>query len=415
MFSIYISFFVVLILFSAFFSSAETSLLSLDKIKLAHKVKKKNKKAVMLIKILKSPDEFFSTILIGNNLVNIAAASLVTILFSKFLRVNENLILLLSTACTTVIILFFAEIIPKTYAFRFSEKLSYLYAYPIKFFKFLFFPLVKIISFFSNFFFRKKMLKLDQKEFSTEEIKHFLESEIQFFKYSPETLKIVHEIIDIAQKDIKNVMTPRPKIIALEVDSDLNQLKEIILKKRITKIPLYKDNLNNITGVIYTNKLLFELIDCDFQDLKMDRISEKPVFISEYSSLNYVLKEFKRNRTNFAVILDEYGSTIGIITLNDIFREIFGEIEIKRTPIKRIDSNTFIIEGYLAVEDLNAQLYLDLPEKKDYTTLSGLFVFHFGRFPRADATITIKNIQMKVKKMGERKIEKIWLKKNEES
>lgn len=412
---IYVSFFVVLILFSAFFSSAETSLLSLDKIKLAHKVKKKNKKAVMLIKILKSPDEFFSTILIGNNLVNIAAASLVTILFSRFLRANENLILLLSTACTTVIILFFAEIIPKTYAFRFSEKLSYLYAYPIKFFKFLFFPLVKIISFFSNFFFRKKMLKLDQKDFSTEEIKHFLESEIQFFKYSPETLRIVHEIIDIAQKDIKNVMTPRPKIIALEADSDLTRLKEIILKKRITKIPLYKDNLNNITGVIYTNKLLFELINCDFQDLKLARISEKPVFISEYSSLNYVLKEFKRNRTNFAVILDEYGSTIGIITLNDIFREIFGEIEIKRTPIKRIDSNTFIIEGYLAVEDLNAQLYLDLPEKKDYTTLSGLFVFHFGRFPRADATITIKNIQMKVKKMGERKIEKIWLKKNEES
>ena len=412
---IYVSFFVVLILFSAFFSSAETSLLSLDKIKLAHKVKKKNKKAVLLIKILKSPDEFFSTILIGNNLVNVAAASLVTILFSRFLRANENLILLLSTACTTVIILFFAEIIPKTYAFRFSEKLSYLYAYPIKFFKFLFFPLVKIISFFSYFFFRKKMLKLDQKEFSTEEIKHFLESEIQFFKYSPETLRIVHEIIDIAQKDIKNVMTPRPKIIALETDSDLTRLKAIILKKRITKIPLYKDNLNNITGVIYTKKLLFELINCDFQDLKLARISEKPVFISEYSSLNYVLKEFKRNRTNFAVILDEYGSTIGIITLNDIFREIFGEIEIKRTPIKRIDSNTFIIEGYLAVEDLNAQLYLDLPEKKDYTTLSGLFVFHFGRFPRADATITIKNIQMKVKKMGERKIEKIWLKKNEES
>jgi putative hemolysin len=404
-----------LILFSAFFSSAETSLLSLDKIKLAHKVKKKNKKAVLLIKILKSPDEFFSTILIGNNLANIAAASLVTILFSRFLRVNENLILLLSTACTTVIILFFAEVIPKTYAFRFSEKLSYLYAYPIKFFKFLFFPMVKTISFFSNFFFRKKMLKLDQKEFSPEEIKHFLESEIQFFKYSPETLKIVHEIIDVAQKDIKNVMTPRPKIIALEADSDLNQLKEIILKKRITKIPLYKDNLNNITGVIYTDKLLFELIHCDFQDLELDRISEKPVFISEYSSLNYVLKEFKRNRTNFAVILDEYGSTIGIITLNDIFREIFGEIEIKRTPIKRIDYNTFIIEGHLAVEDLNAQLHLDLPEKKDYITLSGMFIFHFGRFPRADATITIKTIQLKVKKMGERKIEEIWLKKNEES
>ncbi|MCK4836679.1 MAG: DUF21 domain-containing protein, partial [Candidatus Aminicenantes bacterium] len=198
MLSIYVLIFFILIVFSAFFSSAETSLLSLDKIKLAHKVKKRNKKAALLTRILKSPDEFFSTILIGNNLVNVAAASISILLFSKLVRADENIILLISTGCTTVVILFFAEVIPKTYAFRFSEKLSYFYAYPIKFFKMLFFPLVKIISFFSNIFFKKEMLRLDQKEFSPEEIKHFLESEIQFFKYSPETLKIVHEIIDVA-------------------------------------------------------------------------------------------------------------------------------------------------------------------------------------------------------------------------
>lgn len=415
MFSIYISLFVVLILFSAFFSSAETSLLSLDKIRLAHKVKKRNKKAKLLTRILKSPDEFFSTILIGNNLVNIAAASLVTIIFSKFLPYNENIILLVSTISTTVVILFFAEVIPKTYAFRFSEKLAYLYAYPIKFFKFLFFPLVKIISFFSNFFFRKKMSKSDRMEFSPEEIKHFLESEIQFFKFSPETLRIVHEIIDIAQKDIKQVMTPRPKIIALEVDSGIGKLKEIILEKKITKIPLYKDNLNNITGVIYTDKLIFELVNRGFHDLDLERISEKPVFISEYSSLNYVVREFKKNQTSFAVILDEYGSTIGIITLNDIFREIFGEVEIKQNPIKQIDRDTYIIQGRVSVEDLNAQLHLELPEKKDYATLSGLFIYNFGRFPRIDATISINDIQLKVKKMGERKIEELWLMKNPES
>ena len=137
MLSIYVSLFIVLVAFSAFFSSAETSLISLDKIKLAHKVKRKNKKAVLLSGILKSPDEFFSTILIGNNLVNIAAASISTLVFAKLIRLNENLVLLISTACTTVVILFFAEVIPKTYAFRFSEKLSYLYAYPVHFFKIL--------------------------------------------------------------------------------------------------------------------------------------------------------------------------------------------------------------------------------------------------------------------------------------
>lgn len=405
--TIYVSLFFVLIAFSAFFSSAETSLLSLDKIKLAHKVKRKNKKAALLSGILKSPDEFFSTILIGNNLVNIAAASISTVFFTKLVPLSENLVLVLSTACTTVVILFFAEIIPKTYAFRFSEELSYLYAYPIKFFKILFFPLVKIISFFSNFFFKKEALRMDKKEFSPEEVKHFLESEIQFFKYSPETLKIVQEIIDVTQKDIKNVMTPRPDIVAIEENADLNELRKIILHRKISKIPMFRDNLNNITGILYADKILSKLITRDFRDLDLKQIAEKPLFISEYSSLNFVLKQFKSHRYHFAVIVDEYGATIGIITLNDIFREIFEEIEIKKSPIKKIDFRSYLVEGHLSVEDLNSGLHLNLPERKDYTTISGMFIYHFGKFPRTDSTLSIKGVKLRVKRMGDRKIEKI--------
>jgi putative hemolysin len=413
MFSIYVSLFFTLIIFSAFFSSAETSILSLDKIKLAHKVKRRNKKAVLLSGILEKPDEFFSTILIGNNLVNIAAASISTFLFTKISGINENIILLLSTICTTAVILFFAEIIPKTYAFRFSEKLSYFYAYPINLFRILFFPLVKVLSFFSNFFFKKRILDAQKKEFSPEEIKHFLESEIQFFKYSPETLKIVHEIIDIAQKDIRNVMTPRPKIIALEETSDMEQLKRIIVEKKLSKIPLFKHNLNNITGVILTHKILADLMTCDFKDLQLKKLAEKPVFVSEYSSLNYVLKEFKKSRSNFAVILDEYGATIGIVTLNDIFREIFEEIEIKKNPIKKVDFRTYLIQGHVSVEVLNSQLNLTLPEKKDYATISGLFIYHYGKFPKVESAINLKGIQLKVKKMGDRKIEELLLRRDD--
>ena len=413
MLSIYVLIFFILIGFSAFFSSAETSLISLDKIKLAHKVKRRNKKAALLSGVLKSPDEFFSTILIGNNLVNIAAASISTLVFSKLIRVSENLILIISTACTTAIILFFAEVLPKTYAFRYSEKLSYLYAYPVKFFKTLFFPLVKIVAFFSNVFFKKEALKLEKKEFSPEEIKHFLESEIQFFKYSPETLRIVHEIIDVAQKDIKNVMTPRPRIIAIEENSDLEELKEIILEKKISKIPMFRDNLNNITGILYADNILSELITRNFQELDLKKIAEKPLFISEYSSLNFVLKEFKSRRFHFAVIVDEYGATIGILTLNDIFREIFEEIEIKKNPIKKIDFHSYLVEGHVSVEDLNSQLNLNLPEKKDYSTISGMFIYHFGKFPRTDASLTVANVRLQVKTMGERKIEKLLLVKNE--
>ena len=126
-----------------------------------------------------------------------------------------------------------------------------------------------------------------------------------------------------------------------------------------------------------------------------------------------MLKEFKTHRYHFGVILDEYGATIGIITLNDIFREIFEEIEIRKSPIKKIDYRTFLVDGQVAVEDLNTQLNLNLPEKKDYTTISGLVIYHFGKFPRPDSSISIANVRIHIKSMGDRKIEKLLLVKDE--
>ena len=234
---------------------------------------------------------------------------------------------------------------------------------------------------FSNFFLRKKTSVSEKKEFSIEEVKHFLEFEIQLFKYNPETLKIIQEIIDIAQKDIKSIMIPRPNIIALDENFRLSELKKIIIEKEVTEIPVYRDNLDNITGVIDTDKLIAALIKGSPEEINLKDIASKPIFISEYSSLNYVLREFRHRQLNMAVILDEYGVTIGILTLNDVFREMFQEIEIEKGPIKRINKNTFVIVGIMPVDEINTLLNLELPERKDYTSVSGLFIYHYGKFP----------------------------------
>lgn len=412
---IYIVIFIMLIILSAFFSSAETSLISLDKIKLNHKADKRNKKAILLRNFLKNPDEFFSTILIGNNLVNIAAASLSTILITEFVVRDKNLIFLYSTLFTATIILLFAEIIPKTYAFRYSEKFSFFYAYPIKFFKHLFYPFVKTISLFSNLFFRRESKKIMKKEFSVAEIKYFLESEIQLFKYNPETLRMINEIIDIAQKDIKSIMTPRLSIISLEENSNIEKLKKIILEKRISKIPIYRGNLDCITGIINSNDMVSFLMKNNLENLDLKKISREPIFVSEYSSINYVLKEFKKHKLNIAVILDEYGATIGILTLNNILKEVLGEVEISRKPIKEVNKNTFLIKGDITVDEVNDQFGLALPERKDYTTISGMFVFFYGRLPKINSKIKIENNILMVENMAERRIEEIRLIINEKS
>jgi CBS domain containing-hemolysin-like protein len=405
----------MLIILSAFFSSAETSLISLDKIKLDHKADKRNKKAILLRNFLKNPGEFFSTILIGNNLVNIAATSLSTILITEFVVRDKNLIFLYSTLFTATIILLFAEIIPKTYAFRYSEKISFFYVYPIKFFKHLFYPFVKTISLFSNLFFRRESKKIMKKEFSVAEIKYFLESEIQLFKYNPETLRMINEIIDIAQKDIKSIMTPRLSIISLEENSNIEKLKKIILEKRISKIPIYRGNLDCITGIINSNDMVSFLMKDNLENLDLKKISREPIFVFEYSSINYALKEFKKHKLNIAVILDEYGATIGILTLNDILKEVLGEVEISRKPIKEVNKNTFLIKGDIAVDEVNDQFGLALPERKDYTTMSGMFVFFYGRLPKINSKIKIENNILMVENMAERRIEEIRLIINEKS
>ena len=356
MLTLYIFIFILLIVFSAFFSSAETSLLSLNKIKLNLKANKNDKKALILKKTLNAPEEFFSTILIGNNFANIAAASISTVLFTHLVTANEKLILLISTVATTIIVLIFAEIIPKSYAFRYSERLAYFYTFPIKFFNYLFHPFVKITSFLSTIVFRKVSSSYKKKELTIEEVKHFLSSEIQLFRYNPESLRMINEIIDIAEKDVKSIMTPRLYIIALEETADMNELKKIVMEKKISKIPLYRENLDNITGIIHTGKIFPILMSKKSKKLSLTDIAVKPIFISEYSSPHYVLKEFKKHELNIAVILDEYGAAIGILTINDIFREILGEIKIGHQAIRQTEENQFVIKGSLPVEEINSKL-----------------------------------------------------------
>jgi putative hemolysin len=402
--------FSLLVLFSAFFSSAETALLSVSRIKLTHRAKKKDKKAMLLARILEKPEEFLSTVLIGNNLVNVAAATIATYLFTQYFKGSHSAQLFGATIFTTLILLIFGEVTPKSYGYRHAEKLSYLYIFPVKFFKTLFFPLVKGLALLVNFFFKRyKDKSWSKKELSLEEIKHFLANETQLFKYNPETLNMLTEIIDISQKDIKAIMTPRPGIVALKENSSSRDLKKIILEKNFSKIPIYKGKLDNITGIIDSHTLLPAMLSEDFNNLELKKIAAKPIFVSEYSSLNYILKEFKKHKLNLAVVLDEYGSTIGIITLSDILSGILGDIEIGSKNIKKLNRNVYQFKGSTPVAEINARLEIDLPEKKDYTTISGLFIYHYGKMPQENARVKIKQNLLVAKKMGKRKIEEILL------
>jgi len=404
---LYIGIFLMLVLFSAFFSSAETALLSLNKIKLNLKAKKKEKKAVMLAKILENPEEFFSTILIGNNFVNIAAASISTVVFTRFITGNEEMSLLVSTVVTTLIILLFSEVLPKSYAFRYNEKLANIYAYPIQFFSVLFYPLVKAVGFISNLLFNADRHPTEGKHLSVDEIKHFLSTQQTLLSYNPDSIRMVNEIIDIAEKDIKSIMTPRLNLVAIDENASIDELRTIILEKQISKVPVYREKLDHIVGIINARDILQNLWDKDAGQLEIKELMREPILLSEFSSLNYALKQFKKNRLNMAVIIDEYGATIGALTLYDIFSEILGELEISSSPIRKIRDNTYQFQGNITVDEVNHHLHLSLPERVDYSTMSGLFVYHYGKFPTQKSRLRIGDVLLIVQRMGKRKIEEL--------
>lgn len=406
---VYLGIFVGLVLFSAFFSAAETSFLSIDRVHLRVKAARKDKKAMLLNNLLSRPDEFLSTLLIGNNFVNIASASISTLFFTQLLPGKEKTAVIVATLATTLIILLFGEIIPKTYAFRYSERLAYLYTVPIKAISYLFYPLVKGFAYLTAFIFRESKFHTTMRDLSPEEIKIFLSSEIGLFHHNPEVMRMMHDIVDITDKDIKGVMTPRVNIIALEESAGIEDLKKLVLERQVSKIPIYRGNLDNIVGIVHTKSIMEALITGNLDDLDLIKLSSKPIFISEYSSLHFSLKEFKKKELNIAVVLDEYGAVIGILTLYDIFREILGGIPLDASPIRKIDKNVYVIKGNMPVEAINSQLNLDLPVKKDYTTLSGLFVYHYGRFPIEQCRIQVKDYRLIVRRLGKRKIDEITL------
>lgn len=400
--------FLLLVLASAFFSSAETSVLTISRAQLGHRAKRRDRPAMLLSRLLERPEEFLSTILVGNNLVNVAAASVATYLLTRFFHGSQGTLLVISSLLTTLILLVFGEITPKSYAYRHAEKLAFLYARPVRFFAVLFSPLVKALSLLPAIFFRRQGAKAwGRRELSLEEIKHFLSMESQLFRDHPETLRMLTGILDVSQKDIKAVMTPRVAVTAVREGSRPAELRRILLEKGFSRIPLYRGKLDNITGIIDSRLLLRAMLSQDLESIDLRQVAARPIFVSEYSSLNTLLNEFKKHRLNLAVVLDEYGSTIGIVTLGDVLRGVLGDLEVRGRGIQKLGGNAFLAKGSLPVEEVNTELELDLPERKDYTTLSGLFIYEYGRLPQENARVQVGNCLLVARKMGRRKIEEV--------
>jgi len=393
--------FLLFLLLSAFFSSSETAFIASNPYKLDYLEKKGSKRAKIIMRMLSKLDNLLATILVGNTLVNTAAASIATFIFVSFIP-NKNHAILLATLVTTFLILIFAEITPKTYAAHNPIKLSFLFVQPIRFFSSLFYPFVRVFTLFPRLLFpssRKRRAGF-LGPLNKEEIKVLLTVGTEGM--SSLRKKMISGVMDIGSRPIKEIMIPRPQVRAIEINSSKQQILDTVLSAGFSRFPVYRGRMDNIEGLIHTKDIIPYLVDN--KEFIMDDLLRKPLFVPESASMEKVLIQMQEKANHLVFVVDEFGNMEGIVTLEDIIEEIVGEIQdeydVKAEEwLSRVEENVYSVKGRASVKDVNERIPLDLPEKVEYTTLAGFFLHEFGKIPREGENLDYKGHQFIVEKV----------------
>lgn len=398
----------VLLALSAFFSSNETALMSVNRIRLRSLADEGNKRAAMALDILENQTpKLLSAILIGNNIVNISASSLATTLAYSFGGYMVSIV----TLILTVLILIFGEITPKNYATINSEKITLRYIPVFKFLMTIMTPVIFIINLFSRGVMRLMHVDPDEanKAMTEEELRTIVDVSHEDGVIESDEKEMIYNVFDLGDATAKDIMVPRVHVTFADVASTYDELIDIFREDKFTRLPVYKDSQNNIVGIINMKDLLLYDKDTEFV---IDNFLRKPHFTYERKSISDLLVEMKDSTFNIAIVLDEYGDMAGLITLEDILEEIVGEIhdeydEKEDDLVQKISDREYIIEGSMHLDDVNDHLHTEL-DSEDYDSLGGFIIEHLDRLPVAgDEVITEEGIRLIVEKLDKNRIEQV--------
>ena len=413
--------FIALFPFSILFSASETALISMtenDLIKLKEAKDKKSKKIFELLST--SSDNLLITLLYGNNLVNVGIATLGTLLTTQLtahLGISDGYGLLLVVAVVSFLILLIGEIIPKTIAIRNNIEFSRKIINVILFFYALFYPvtyitggIVKLLtSKFENFQGLSKITQYD--------IKNLMEVGGEDGVLEEDEKNMITSIFEFASTTAKEIMVPRVDIIALEDDIPFDELLKNVKENSFSRMPIYHETIDNIIGVLYVKDLL-EYVNKSTKNIKISELVRDVNFIPESKDIGDLLKQFQKEKTHISIVVDEYGGTAGMITLEDIIEEIVGEIQDEfdedENLFHKLDENTYEFDAKITIDDINEILDSKLPEEEDFESLGGFIYFLFEEVPEKGDSRNFENLNFTIKsvdkqRIGWVKIEKIMV------
>jgi len=378
--------FVFLIMCSAFFSGSETAFTAASKAKMANLEKEGKKGASTINELKKESEKVIGSILFGNNLVNILSSAIAT---SVLIKVFGEAGVVYATLAVTILVLVFAEVMPKTYALYNAERLSLLVAPMLKIMVKLFSPITfgvaKIVDFVFKIFGIKS--ENDDDEHETE-----LRGAIQIFKENIEekeeqiTGSMLGSILDLGEIHVEEIMVHRKNVKMINADTPIEKLIDKVMNSPYTRMPVWRGDKDNIIGVIHSKLVLRELllVNGDVSKIDLARTMMSPWFISETTLLSDQLEAFRKRREHFSIMVDEYGVFMGIVTLEDILEEIVGEIndeyDNETLGIKALPDGSYMIDGDMTIRDVNRELDWELPDE-EYSTIAGLVLFESRSIP----------------------------------
>ena len=399
---------ILLIIISAFFSGTEIAFIVANKIKIEVKARKKRLDAQSALYFINNPQTFFSTILIGNNIVNIAFASISAVFLSVFFSLNELQILLVSS----FIILLFGELIPKYFARELSERIVLLAALPLRVVNFLLYPFIKITSSISSFLTNTSNVKAESMKFlfSKEDLEILIQESHKAGMVDKKESDIISKVLSLGDQRVYEVMRPRTEIVGIEISRPIEEALLLFIESGYSKLPVFDENLDNIKGIIYAN-------DFFKSPNSINEILHDAVFVPETKKSFELLNEFLNRQVTIAIVIDEFGGTAGIVTMEDIFEEMFGEIrdeyDIDEDICKKISDNTYIISGKVEVDYINENFNLSIPAG-DYETIAGFITNRIGRIPLQGETVSFDGFTFFIVRANQIRIDIVRLTDNRE-
>ncbi|HSQ88128.1 hemolysin family protein [Romboutsia sp.] len=399
---------VILLIGSGFFSASETALMSLSKIRIRYMKEEGIKGAKLVSNLIEDPNKLLSSILVGNNVVNIAATSISTSLFITLMGAQGVPI---ATAVMTVLVLIFGEITPKTIAANNSEKIAILVSKPIKLIIFIVAPIVWIFNIVTNVIFKLFGIQSKgvQPYITEEELKTMVNVSHEEGVLEIEERQIINNVFQFGDMQAKEAMVQRLDMIAINSEDCYEQIIEMFKNEKLSRMPVYNDSIDDIIGILNIKDIIF-LNNEEISKFDIKNYIRDPFFTYEFKKITQLLEEMKIEKSQMAIVVDEYGGTAGLITIEDLVEVIVGDIEDEfdeeEEDIIIIKEDEYVVEGSIKISDVNEFIGVKL-ESEEFDSIGGFIIGHLRRLPEENEVIEVNNIRFCIESLDKNRIKKI--------